>query len=159
MTSQSMTDIEPCFRYCNTVWRQCNETLLDRLQTLQNRAARVIANVSYEAADHNGLLCDYGWLNVHNLILLDLDLFMYKVQKGLVPDGFTDLYHPVTGVHSYNARSANKGNLQMPLTNLRAGDNAVSGAGYFQEGTQGVSNQVAACTDTVPTCNKYFHSF
>ena len=48
---QSM--IEPYFRYCNIVWGQCNETLLDRLQTLQNRAARVIANVSYEAADHN----------------------------------------------------------------------------------------------------------
>ena len=57
------------FRYCNTVWGQCNETLLDRLQTLQNSAARVIANVSYEAADHSGLLCDYGKLNVHNLIL------------------------------------------------------------------------------------------
>ena len=80
---QSM--IEPYFRYCNIVWRQCNEALLDRLQTLQNRAARVIANVSYETADHNSLLCDYGWLNVRNLILLDLGVFMYKTQKGLVP--------------------------------------------------------------------------
>ena len=41
---QSM--IEPYFRYCNIVWEQCNETLLDKLQTLQNRAARVIANVN-----------------------------------------------------------------------------------------------------------------
>ena len=41
--------IQPYFRYCNIVWGQCNETLLDRLQTLQSRAARVIANVSYEA--------------------------------------------------------------------------------------------------------------
>ena len=57
--------IEPYFRYCKIVWGQCNKTLLDRLQTLQNRAARVLANVSYKAADHNSLLCDYGWLNVH----------------------------------------------------------------------------------------------
>ena len=70
------------------MWRQCNETLLDRLQTLKNRAARVIANVSYEAADHNSLLCDYGWLNVHNFILLGLGVFMYKTQKALAPDGF-----------------------------------------------------------------------
>ena len=97
---------------------QCNETLLNRLQTLQNKAARVIANVSYEAADHNSLLCDYGWLNVRNLILLDLGVFMYKTQKGLAPDVFYDLYHSVTEVHSYNTRSANKGNLQIPLTNL-----------------------------------------
>ena len=83
---QSM--IEPYFRYCNIVFGQCTITLIDRLQTLRNRTARVIANVSYEAADHNSLLCDYGWLNVHNFILLDLGVFMYKTQKGLAPDVF-----------------------------------------------------------------------
>ena len=90
--------MEPYFRYCNIVWGQCNETVLDRLQTLQNRTARVIVNVTYEAADHSGLLYDCGWLNVHSLILLDLGVFMYKTQNGLAPDGFTDLYHPVTEV-------------------------------------------------------------
>ena len=118
--------IEPYFRYCNIVWGQCNETLLDRLQTLQNRAARVIANVSNEAADHNSLLCDYGWLNVRNLIPLDLGVFMYKTKKGLAPDVFYDLYHSLTEVHSYNTRSANKG---IPLKNLRAGDKAISVSG------------------------------
>ena len=53
------------------MYGQRNETLLDKLETLKNRAARGIANVDYEATDHNGLLCDYGWLNVHNLILLE----------------------------------------------------------------------------------------
>ena len=111
------------------MWGQCNETLFDRLQTLQNRAARVIANVSYEAADHSSLLCDYGWLNVHNLILLDLEVFTYKTHKGLAPDGFYDLYHSVTEVHPYDIRSANKGNLQILLTNLRACDKAISVSG------------------------------
>ena len=128
---QSMT--EPYFNYFSIMWGKCNETLLDRLQTLQNRAARVIANVSYEAADHNSLLCDYGWLNVHNLILLDLGVFMYKTQKGLAPDVLHDLYHSVTELHSYNTRSANKGNLQIPLTNLRAGDKAISGARIWND--------------------------
>ena len=54
---------------------------------------------------------------------------MYKTQKGLAPDGFYDLYHSVTEVHSYDTRSANKGNLQIPLTNLRASDKAISVAG------------------------------
>ena len=51
----------------------------------------------------------------------------------MAPDGFYDLYHSVTEVHSYNTRSANKGNLQIPLTNLRAGYKAiyVSGAGVW----------------------------
>ena len=41
---QSM--IDPYLSYCNTVWGQCNETLLDRLLSLQNKAARSITNFS-----------------------------------------------------------------------------------------------------------------
>ena len=51
---------------------------------MQNRAARVTVNVSYEAADHSSLHCDYGWLNVHDLILLDLGVFMYKTEMALM---------------------------------------------------------------------------
>ena len=35
---QSM--IDPYLSYCNAVWGQCNETLLDRLLSLQNKAAK-----------------------------------------------------------------------------------------------------------------------
>ena len=46
------TLIEPYFRYSNTVWGQCHQTLLDRLQSMRNRAARIITGISYEDADH-----------------------------------------------------------------------------------------------------------
>ena len=36
------TLIEPYFRYCNIVWGYCNETLLDKLQLIQNKVVRVI---------------------------------------------------------------------------------------------------------------------
>ena len=42
------TMIEPYFRYCNVVWGQCNEGLKDKLQNLQNRAARTIAKLKYD---------------------------------------------------------------------------------------------------------------
>ena len=42
------TLIEPYFRYCSIVWRQCSETLKDKHQTLQNKAARTIAKVRYD---------------------------------------------------------------------------------------------------------------
>ena len=38
--------IDPYLSYCKTVWGQCNETLLDRLLSLQNKAARSITNFS-----------------------------------------------------------------------------------------------------------------
>ena len=38
--------VEPYFRYDNTVWGLCNDTLIDKLQLLQNRVARIITDAS-----------------------------------------------------------------------------------------------------------------
>ena len=43
---------EPYFRYCSIMWGQCGETLKDKLQTLQNKAARTIAKLRYDEANH-----------------------------------------------------------------------------------------------------------
>ena len=40
--------IEPYFSYCAPVWDGLGHTLSDRLQKLQNRAARVITRSSYD---------------------------------------------------------------------------------------------------------------
>ena len=42
------TSIEPYFSYCAPVWDGLGHTLSDRLQKLQNRAARVIMRSSYD---------------------------------------------------------------------------------------------------------------
>ena len=51
-----ITLVEPYFTYCSTTWGKCGQTLLDKLETLQNRAARSIRGVKFEEADHNQLL-------------------------------------------------------------------------------------------------------
>ena len=79
------TLIEPSFKYCSIVWRQCSETLKDKLQTLQNKAARAIAKVRYDEANHSKLLTDFGWLSVRNLIKLDMGIFAYKELNNLHP--------------------------------------------------------------------------
>ena len=56
------TLIEPYLRYCSIVWGQCNETQKDKLQALQNKAARTIAKVKFNDADHSMLPQDLGWL-------------------------------------------------------------------------------------------------
>ena len=50
------TLVETHLRYCNVVWGQCNDTLIDRLHILQNKAARVIMKVRYKDADHLTLI-------------------------------------------------------------------------------------------------------
>ena len=54
------TLVEPYFRYCNTVWGNCGQTLLNKLQALQNRAARVVNGVSFDEAEQNSLLKSLG---------------------------------------------------------------------------------------------------
>ena len=58
------TLVETHFRYCDIIWGQCNETLKDRLQLLQNKAAMVITKVKYKDADHLKLICQLGWLTI-----------------------------------------------------------------------------------------------
>ena len=77
--------VEPYLRYCNIVWGQCNETLKDKLQTLQYKAARTIAKIRYDDANHMKLLCDLVWISVRNLINFDLAVFMYNTQSWCCP--------------------------------------------------------------------------
>ena len=102
------TLIEPYLRYCSIVWGQCNETQKDKLQALQNKAARAIAKVKFNVADHTRLLQDLGWLNVRNLLKLDMGIFMYKCQNKLMSDSITNLFRTVDSVHSCKHKLQNQ---------------------------------------------------
>ena len=104
------TIVETHFRYCDVIWGQCNETLIDKLQLLQNRAARVITKVKYEDADHLKLTGQFGWLTVRNLIKFDLGIFVYKSQSKL-PETAGDFHVYANKVHSYQTRSAVSGSV------------------------------------------------
>ena len=86
------TLMESYYRYGSVVWGQCCETLKDKLQVLQNRAARTIAKLKYEDADHEILLIDFGWLNVRNLIAYDLGFFMFKAMNNIAPEDITRMF-------------------------------------------------------------------
>ena len=53
---------EPYFRYFNTVWGNCEKSLLNKLQTLQNKAARIVTRTRYSDADHETILKKLQWL-------------------------------------------------------------------------------------------------
>ena len=42
--------VEPHLRYCCSVWGACGGTRLQVLQKLQNRAARIVTNSSYDSS-------------------------------------------------------------------------------------------------------------
>ena len=93
------TLVEPYFRYCSTTWGKCGQTLLDKLQTLQNRAARIVRGVKFEEADHNQLLRSLGWLSIRQLINYDISSLMYKVANGIVPEQTQFMFNKCTFIH------------------------------------------------------------
>ena len=115
------TLVEPYIRYCNTTWGGCNASLLDTLQTLQNRAARVIANVKYENTDHAKLLKDLDWLNVRELIEFDTASLMYKIENDLAPTHMKEMFVKTSDLHPYSTKSATSGGFHPPHRKLNIG--------------------------------------
>ena len=100
------------------MWGQCSETLRDKLQTLQNKAARNIAKVRYDEANHRKLLTDFGWLSVRNLIKLDLGIFAYKELNNLHPEQDISPFQKLNEQYTYNTRSVTYNNLFIPRGNI-----------------------------------------
>ena len=55
--------VEPYFTYCCIVWDSIGKMLVDSLQKLQNRAARVITCASYSKHSAD-IQHEHGWLSI-----------------------------------------------------------------------------------------------
>ena len=107
--------ILPHFDYCSSVWGDCNLTFSDKLQKLQNRAARAITRSSYDTSVSFLL----NRLNLDDLITRRQKLkptLMFKTINGLNPEYLQNLFS--TRSTRYNLRDSEaKLELPMPRTN------------------------------------------
>ena len=60
--------VEPYSRYCCQVWGVCGIAALDKLQKLQNRAARIVTKSPYNASALP-IIRKLGWQTVNDLIV------------------------------------------------------------------------------------------
>ena len=77
--------IQPHFYYCNVVWGNCNKGLSEKLQRLQNRAARILMSASYES-NLDDLFRALGWRRLYYQRLEQKSILMYKTLHGMTPD-------------------------------------------------------------------------
>jgi len=93
------TLINPCFEYCNVIWAISSSIALVKLFRIQKRAIRLVSNSEWNA--HTApLFHDLNILTIHQLNLLHVALFMYKVYNNLLPQYFIDMFVPNCTVHS-----------------------------------------------------------
>ena len=119
--------IQSQFDYCNIVWGNCGKTLFDRLQKLQNRAARVLTFSRYDA-DANRLFRQLNWKDLSTQFQMKKALMVYNSLNDLVTGYLSSKF-----VKRYETRyslrdSVNKVIVPFPRTNFMKNSFNYSGA-------------------------------
>ena len=118
--------IMPHFDYCSPVWDCLSGYLSDKLQKLQNRAARIITKSRFDtSSDH--LLSTLDWVRLFLRRKKQKALMMFKSMNGLAPEYLQSLFSQRRSV--YNLRdSEGKLTLPKPSTNYLKRSFSYSGA-------------------------------
>ena len=84
--------VESRLKYCNTVWGNCGLTLKNKLQSLRNRAARVLPGQNMAVLSLIKFLKNLRWLNVQQLIEFDNAVMVHKFINNNAPPYLTSLF-------------------------------------------------------------------
>ena len=76
--------VEPHFRYYCSVWGCAGSTVLNQLQKLQNRAARIITNSSFDTPSRP-LIDQLGWKTIEQLVASESKAMVFKSLHELAP--------------------------------------------------------------------------
>jgi hypothetical protein len=109
--------ILPHFDYCCEVWDTINLTLSDRLQKLQNRAARIIMGRKNEHGQSKLALAELQWKPLKERRTQFVASQMYKITHDLAPKRLSDIFRETPSSWHYNLRgSSTKLYLPQPKT-------------------------------------------
>ena len=95
--------VEPHFQHCCSVWGCCNAAEIQHLQKLQNRAARIVTNSSFDAAI-KPMFESLGWKTIQQLINTQSKIVTFNSLRNLAPKYLGELSMKI--VHVLPATSA-----------------------------------------------------
>ena len=85
--------------YCCSVWGSCGATKYNTLQNLQNRAARIVTNSSFDSSAIS-LIQDLGWPAIDELIYRETSVMAYKCVNKLAPDYLSSCIFKLSDRHT-----------------------------------------------------------
>ena len=97
--------IEPYFRYCCPVWGCAGTTIQQKLQKLQNRAAKIAKNSCYDAPSEP-FIQELGWLYIEQLIKLKTVKVVYKAIHIEALHYMKELFHKLSDTRSMELRNS-----------------------------------------------------
>ena len=95
-------------RHCNVVWGNCETSLINKLQHLQNRAVELIHPES-ESVDISRAFKEPSILNVQQLIDYSTISIVYDSIHSNCPEYLAELFVPAHDIHNYQTRHARNG--------------------------------------------------
>ena len=125
--------VQPHFDYCNVVWGNCNKGLSEKLQRLQNRAARILMSASYDS-NLDDLFRALGWRRLYYQRLEQKSILMYKTLHGMTPDYLRSRFVYRDNISAYRLRNTeNKLVLPQPRTDYLKRSFLYSGAHLWND--------------------------
>ena len=113
--------IEPHFRLCCSVWGVCRATALNKLQRLQNRAARIATSSPYDAPSQP-LLGKLGWQTIRELIDMETATMVYRSINNEAPNYLSTTLERLSQ-NTIKELQNTKTDLKLPLSkNLKSSD-------------------------------------
>ena len=97
--------VMPYFNYSGAIWGNINKGLADKLQKLQNSAARILTFSNYDVRS-SVLLDELGWERLEYVRLKRLAVTMYKIHNNLSPSYLRRIFTNTSNVHSNNLRNS-----------------------------------------------------
>ena len=116
--------VEPYFRFCCPVWGVCGATALNKLQKLQNRAARIVTNSPYRMSAPP-IIKQLGWLTVNDLIETETLKMVYRSINHEAPDYLTGLFQRLSETSARQLRNTST-DLNVPFLRTACGQKCFS---------------------------------
>lgn len=106
----------PYFDYCSPLWDNCGSLLKEKLQKLQNRAARVMTGASYDIRSSD-LLHAMSWKNLNDRLKINKAVLVYRILNGHSAPNLKDKFiRREANLNTYNLRNAHT-DLSVPKPN------------------------------------------
>lgn len=98
--------------YCSIVWSSAIKTDIQKLQRVQNRAARMVLGCPFRANVH-GMHVNLGWMKVEDRFSFNLLVFYQKVYTQAKPKTIFSKIRLIQDRHEHLTRQASRGNVVM----------------------------------------------
>ena len=95
----------PYFDYCSLVWANCSQTLKNKVQRLQNRAARVITGDSYDIRSKD-ISNKLRWKNLEERRISQTEAYVTKALQGKCPENINAMFIP-SNIENHQLRDNN----------------------------------------------------